>query len=511
MMLRREVNEACNVAIHPDEMSSNASIAPGRSASAASLEQPSPLISDERHFHYVRRRLINAVALATSDIVALSLALLVAGGLRLLWLGDPLIPAQTALLLPVWICGSLLMHLLPSWGLGLVEELRRLTLLNLLAFAGLALMLFLSKQTETVSRLTLTATFAISLPLVPYMRLHVKRLLIRRKIWGLPTVVYGTGDAARRVVRLLRAEQSAGFAPICVLNDDTSRWGTRIENVPVLGGMNLTVRHAPAAILTMPDASRQRLVDLLEGPLASYRTVLLIPDLFEMPSLWVKPRDLHGVLGIEIPSNLTSPLARYTKRATDLFLVLLTALVWVPICAVIAGLIYLEDRQSPFFMQERIGQNGRPLKTWKFRTMHVDAERLLHRALVEDEKLRQEWEEHYKLRHDPRVTRIGRWLRRLSLDELPQLVNVLRGEMSLVGPRPLPSYHHDVLPTRMRDLRERVRPGLTGLWQTSGRSDTGTEGMKIWDAYYVRNWSLWLDMVVLFRTVRTVVKGTGAY
>lgn len=492
-------------------MSSSASIAPGYSVSATPSVRPASLISNERHFHYARRRLINAVVLGTSDIVALSLALFVAGGLRLLWLGDPLIPAQSALLLPLWMCGSMLMHLLPSWGLGIVEELRRLTLLNLLVFTGLTSVLFLSKQAEDVSRLTLTAAFAISLPLVPYLRLRTKRLLMHRKMWGLPTVVYGTGDAAKRVVRLLRVEQGIGFIPICILDDDSSSWGTRVENVPVLGEMDLTVRHAPAAILAMPNASRQRLVDLLEGPLISYRTVLLIPNLFEVPSLWVKPRDLHGVLGLEIPSNLTSPLARHTKRAADLFLVLLTALFWVPVCAVIAGLIYLEDRQSPFFVQERIGQNGRPLKTWKFRTMHVDAEELLHRALVEDEELRQEWEEHYKLRHDPRVTRVGRWLRRLSLDELPQLVNVLRGEMSLVGPRPLPSYHHDVLPARMRDLRERVRPGLTGLWQTSGRSDTGTEGMKIWDAYYVRNWSLWLDMVVLFRTVRTVVKGTGAY
>lgn len=469
------------------------------------------LVSNERHLRYAQRRLINAVALAVVDSVSLGLALLGAGTLQVFWQGTPLIPSWSAVLLPIWICGALLMRLLPSWGLGAVEELRRLTLLNVLVFTVLASVLFVLKQSESVSRLTLLATFGLALPLTPYLRLHAKRILVRHRLWGLPTVVYGTSEATERVVRLLKAEQGVGFWPVGVLIDDPSRWGTRVEGVAVLGDTQTTVRHVPAAILATNRTDRAITVDLLEGPLASYRTVLLIPDLFDVPSLWVKPRDLHGVLGIEIPSNLTSPVARHLKRTADLLLVLLTAPIWIPVCLFLAGLIYLEDRHSPFFVQERVGQGGRAFKTWKFRTMVVDAERALSDALAGNAVLRQEWKENYKLRVDPRVTLTGRWLRRLSLDELPQLVNVLAGEMSLVGPRPLPPYHHDEIPDRERDLRERVRPGLTGLWQVSGRSDAGTAGMKLWDAYYVRNWSLWLDIVVLFRTVRTVVHGTGAY
>ena len=143
--------------------------------------------------------------------------------------------------------------------------------------------------------------------------------------------------------------------------------------------------------------------------------------------------------------------------------------------------------------------------------MIANAEELLQHKLDEDPALRDEWDSQHKLKDDPRITRIGSFLRRSSLDELPQLINVLRREMSLVGPRPLPRYHHAALPVRVRDLREKVLPGVTGLWQVSGRSETGTQGMERWDSYYVRNWSVWLDIVILVRTVRTVVSGRGAY
>jgi lipopolysaccharide/colanic/teichoic acid biosynthesis glycosyltransferase len=143
--------------------------------------------------------------------------------------------------------------------------------------------------------------------------------------------------------------------------------------------------------------------------------------------------------------------------------------------------------------------------------MHPNAEAILQKRLRDDPEMRAEWEANFKLRNDPRITLIGRLLRRTSLDELPQFINILRGEMSLVGPRPLPRYHHDELPDRARELRERARPGMTGLWQVSGRSEAGHAGMPKWDTYYVRNWSVWLDIVIFVRTVRTVVSAKGAY
>ena len=140
-----------------------------------------------------------------------------------------------------------------------------------------------------------------------------------------------------------------------------------------------------------------------------------------------------------------------------------------------------------------------------------NAEAVLARHLAADAQLRAEWEAHCKLKHDPRITAVGRFLRRTSLDELPQLFNVIAGNMALVGPRPLPAYHEEKLPARLREVRHRVRPGITGLWQVSGRSNAGNAGLERWDQYYVRNWSIWLDIVILVRTIRAVFRADGAY
>lgn len=460
---------------------------------------------------YSWRRLHNVLMLAGGDTLALTLALLAAGAVRLWWFGEPLIPAWSWYILPVWWGGTTLMHLLPSWGLGPVEELRRLTALLFFVFASAAVVLFLSQQADSVSRLTLTLGLCISLLTVPLIRLRVKRLLIAFGLWGVPTVIYGAGQTGTEVVRFLQKEKGLGYTPVGVFDDDPALQNKRFEDVRVLGGTNLVVSQASVAILAMPSISRTRLIELLEGPLSHYRTVLVIPDLFDAPSLWVRPRDLNGMLGLEINSNLESPFARFTKRAVDVALVVAFAPYWLLLCAILALLIWLEDGEHPLFLQERVGRQGRVFKTWKFRTMVPNAEEVLRQKLVEDALLRKEWETFYKLKNDPRITRVGGFLRHFSLDELPQLVNVLRGEMSLVGPRPLPPYHHEELSSRVRDLRSRVRPGVTGLWQVSGRSDAGTEGMEQWDPYYVRNWSLWLDIVILIRTARTVIGGSGAY
>lgn len=143
--------------------------------------------------------------------------------------------------------------------------------------------------------------------------------------------------------------------------------------------------------------------------------------------------------------------------------------------------------------------------------MHKNAEALLQKTLDDDTLLKTEWENNFKLVNDPRITKMGRWLRKSSLDELPQIINVIKADMSLVGPRPLPTYHHGSLSSTTKKLRQKVRPGITGLWQVSGRSSSGNEGIEKWDTYYVRNWSIWLDIVIIIRTIKTVFHGKGAY
>jgi Undecaprenyl-phosphate galactose phosphotransferase WbaP len=406
-------------------------------------------------------------------------------------------------------------RLLPGWGLGAVEELRRTVLVLLGGFVSVAVMVWMagpeSPALAESSRLTLVLAGAFALLFVPLSRTAAKRFLVERDLWGVPVAVYGAGRAGALIVRRLQEEPGMGYKPLAVFDDDADRWGDYLDTVPVVGGTNRVLQACGAAVLAMPEASAERRFELLEGPLACYRNVVVISDLVDAPSVWVRPRDLAGVLGLEITSNLTRPLPRFAKRALDLCVTLVTAPIWAPTVAILAAIVRAEDGASPFYRQERVGLDGRRFHVWKLRTMRPDSDRVLREALDTDPAAKVEWESTFKLADDPRVTRAGRFIRASSLDELPQLINVLRGEMSLVGPRPLPGYHHDELVPEVRAVRERVRPGITGLWQVSGRSDTGTAGMERWDPYYVRNWSLWLDAVIVVRTFRAVAARRGAY
>ena len=466
---------------------------------------------EARAFPLMRRTLFNAFAMGIGEAVALVGCLMIGGVIRYFWKGDPMFASWMWILVLAWFVGATLMKLLPGWGLGPVEELRRTCILLVSVFAGTIAMLFWGKQAEQTSRFVLTTGFLLSMPILPLIRTQVKRFLINRGAWGLPTAIYASHEDAPRIIEALREEGGLGYVPTCVFTDDSDRTAHEILGIPIVGRMDQHSNLVPAAILAMPGMTRTRAANILEEKISFYRKVLVIPELLDAPSLWVIPRDLVGMLGLEITSNLLDPFARVVKRTFDLTLVTFTAPLWLPLCLVLSLLVWVHDRKSPLFLQERVGVKGHLFKTFKFRTMRPDAEEVLARRLRDDEELRQEWESNFKLRDDPRITSIGNFLRRSSLDELPQLLNVIRGDMSLVGPRPLPVYHFEELPDRVKKLRDRVRPGITGLWQVSGRSESGHAGMPKWDTYYVRNWSIWLDLVIFFRTIRAVISRHGAY
>jgi Undecaprenyl-phosphate galactose phosphotransferase WbaP len=224
----------------------------------------------------------------------------------------------------------------------------------------------------------------------------------------------------------------------------------------------------------------------------------------------VEATDLGGILGLEIRHNLLHLPERILKRVLDLLVVAALCPFLVPAFCMIGCLIKLTSRGPLFFGHKRIGQDGRTFKAWKFRTMVHDADAVLRRHLDADPALAEEWRVTHKLRHDPRVTPLGRLLRRASLDELPQVLNVLKGEMSLVGPRPIVALEVEKYGDNY-GLYCRVKPGITGLWQVSGRNNTTYAERVTYDQYYVRNWSVWLDLYILKSTVRTVLTGDGAY
>ncbi|MBI4698956.1 MAG: exopolysaccharide biosynthesis polyprenyl glycosylphosphotransferase [Nitrospirae bacterium] len=214
-------------------------------------------------------------------------------------------------------------------------------------------------------------------------------------------------------------------------------------------------------------------------------------------------------IGLEVKNNLARPVNMIIKKIFDQLVSLVLLLILAVPMLLIALLIRLNSKGPAIFSQKRIGHDGTIFKCYKFRTMYNDAEKKLNELLESDRGIENEWRQYGKLKDDPRITKIGVFLRQTSLDELPQIFNVLKGEMSLVGPRPIPRYEKE----RYKDmfmLCFSVLPGITGLWQASGRSNISYDHRVTLDSWYVRNWNLWLDIVILLKTVRVVLRGDGA-
>jgi len=459
----------------------------------------------------ISRWLINTVSFVAGDLLALSSAFYIAGYMRLFLKGGKMLPEWGIYVSALWVLLSVGAKLSPGWGMGVVESLRRSSLMLFTVYAGTTLFLFLTKTSDTTSRLTLTLAFAIAGVFIPLMRVGVKRMLIRNNLWGMLVVIYGHPQKTERFIDMLRESSGIGYVPIGVfLADDLEL--KELNGVAVLDSGEDPFPFAHAAILLEPSTLRDTRPEFAEKASLNYRHAVIVPELHEdAPSLWMRPRDLGGVAGLEISTNLLDPWSRLLKQTSEVLIVLITLPIVLPLILLLAMLVFLWDFHHPFFRQTRIGANGKPFEMWKFRTMRPDAEEILRHKLETDPDFEEEWNQAFKSKDDPRITRLGRFLRATSLDELPQFLNILRREMSLIGPRPLPEYHDKQLPKTILDLRRKVRPGMTGMWQVSGRSDSGNDGIIRWDAYYVRNWSIWLDVVILVRTVYAVFCRRGAY
>jgi Undecaprenyl-phosphate galactose phosphotransferase WbaP len=458
---------------------------------------------------FERRMWGNGLALAAADVLSVITAVMLAYALRVALYGVMSMPTWLPALAVLWVISGALNGLYPGWGVGTVDEFRRVSrsaaLAVILTLAGAAL----AGVWGDASRFVLILAAGVAVPISLVARHAIHAWLVRLQRWGVPVAVYGTTAAVRRVIRLLKDQPHVGLDPVAAFDDDPRAWGTELDGVPVVGETHLVTPAAPTAVLAVSNGDL--LPKAVSGVLRYYRRVMVLSGLVEHSTLVSRAVDVGGLLALEFRIILASAPARFAKRMLDLALVVAAMPVWLPVVSVSALVVWLEDRDNPLFAQARIGRGGRAITVLKLRTMRPDAEAVLEQALVHDPELRAEWETACKLRRDPRVTRVGRLLRRFSIDELPQLFNVLRGDMALVGPRPLPAYHEERLDSEARDLRAHVRPGVTGLWQVSGRSDSGDDAMEWLDGYYVRNWSLWLDLTVLVRTTVVAIRGTGAY
>jgi Undecaprenyl-phosphate galactose phosphotransferase WbaP len=399
------------------------------------------------------------------------------------------------------------MGLYPGVGLHPVRELRGIVYANSIVYLAIMAGTFLSKTGVLFSRLAFTGAWALSIVLVILFRNLVRSGLARQRWWGIPVVVFGAGQTGRRVVNLLSAHPSMGLKVAVVLDDDPSTHS--------LGSLALAPLIADQyglsyAIVAMPNVGTARLHEILRRYAHRFRHFLVIPKIAELGMLWVSTRELGGVLGLEMSQNLLRAAPRAAKRMVDILLAMIAAVLLAPVLIGVAAIVRMTSRGPVFYSQPRIGKNRRVFRAWKFRTMMCGADGLLEAYFERNPARRAEWRANRKLRDDPRLTPVGRFLRQFSLDELPQLWNVFVGQMSLAGPRPIAAdelarYGEEI------ELYTKVLPGITGLWQVSGRNDTTYEERVRLDEYYVRNWSVWMDLWILGRTLRCVITRRGAY
>ena len=387
------------------------------------------------------------------------------------------------------------------------RELKALSLAITLAFTGLMILIFATRSGDAMSRLAVFGAWLLSLIAAPVARGLLRRRCCRRSWWSSPLVVLGT-EKADELRANFEKHPGRGLRIVAQLDAASNELHPQLAD--------LARQHPNAFILLLPDAlalhgASGALSLLLTELSRHFKGVLLLPGLIADNSfMWLAPRDLGNSTALLVRYNLYDRRMILLKRMLDLGLIAICACLMLPLCLLIALAIMLDSPGVPIFFQERIGRNGMRFKVCKFRTMVHDADAFLQAALAEDPALRREWERDHKLKRDPRVTRVGAILRKTSLDELPQLWNVIKGDMSLVGPRPIVEDEIEKYGPVFEEYL-RVRPGLTGLWQISGRNDTAYGERVRLDQYYVSNWSVWFDIWILARTIPVVVFGQGAY
>jgi Undecaprenyl-phosphate galactose phosphotransferase WbaP len=349
---------------------------------------------------------------------------------------------------------------------------------------------------------------------LPVCRGLSRVLVARTQWWRRPAVVLGTDPLAASVVDTLDRWPELGLRPVALLRAGADAPIPASGGPPVLGDFTaapaLALRHGIRhAVLAAPDVAPERRARLLSRYAQYFDQVMDVSDAHRGQVLWQLKYCSEGLVGTEVRHYALRRSERAVKRAIDLIGAGLALVLGAPLMAAAALLVRLDSPGPVFFRQQRMGRDGRCFPVLKFRTMHVDADERLEQILRQDPERREQYERYHKLTDDPRVTRIGRLLRRYSIDELPQLINVLRGEMSLVGPR---AYMPRELPKmkRLNPVVLQTPPGITGLWQVSGRNAVSFERRVDLDVHYILNWSPWLDLYLLVRTLPVVLTGQGA-
>jgi len=400
--------------------------------------------------------------------------------------------------------------LYPPIGVSFWEEMKGLIKGDTIAFIVVIILTFITRTSIHFSRPVIFMAFVLSLIVVPLLRRVARSFLRGIGLWSKGVVLVGTNPAIDQVMCNLRKHPDWGLNPAGVI---VPAGGAAPEGLEILGTIERMEEmrlSSDEVIVAMPELSRERLAEIVEKSASLAPVVKVVPDLYGLASAGVQTHDLDGMLLLEMEDRLARTRNRVVKRAFDITVSLVSLVLLLPIFLLVAAIIKLDSRGPVFFGHKRIGKGGKPFKCYKFRTMVSNAQEVLEQLLTSDPEARLQWEKDFKLKNDPRITKIGMFLRKTSLDELPQLWNVLKGEMSLVGPRPIISEEVEKYGVKSRYFFK-VTPGITGLWQVSGRNDIDYDERVMLDEYYAKNWSLWLDIEIIIRTFGAVLRRQGAY
>lgn len=382
--------------------------------------------------------------------------------------------------------------------------------------AALVFVLYVAQIAARTSRFFVLLFAVLVFLFIAILRYATKKYLIKKQLLQIPVLIIGAGKTAELLAQAINSDVGMGYKIVGLLEDNKVQHGI-LDRYPVLGGFTdaekVIIQTGVKRVFIAAPGLRDEALGLLIyriQPLAE--NIGVIPNFVGIPTGGLEIESLFNekLVLLRLKNNLARPFNRMLKTVFDYTLTIIGTIAISPILVFIAIWIYKDSPGPVIFKHIRIGKDGKPFPCYKFRSMCVDAKEKLAELLANDPAAREEWERDFKLKNDPRITKSGAFLRKTSLDELPQIFNVLKGEMSLVGPRPIIQDELERYGEYVGDYLM-VKPGITGMWQVSGRSDIEYRERVLLDSWYVRNWSVWIDIVMLFKTFAVVAMRKGAY
>ncbi|MBR5645803.1 MAG: undecaprenyl-phosphate galactose phosphotransferase WbaP [Treponema sp.] len=344
--------------------------------------------------------------------------------------------------------------------------------------------------------------------LLPACREIAKTIVCKYKWFGVPCVIYSTNGSANEVVDKLINNKYLGYNPAIII-DSGIKTESEYKGIPVIPKNKQNIEEVIHSIKIKNAIFCQYKGDINEI-MNNYRYTISIPTSKTSFTSTQHIKDIAGIIGFASTHNLTFKTNHLIKRVCDISLIIIFLPLLIPVFLILSLLVKLTSKGPVFYGHKRIGKNGKEFKCWKFRSMNINSEQMLEQILKTDPVRAAEWKKEHKFQDDPRITKFGKFLRKTSLDELPQLLNILAGQMSFIGPRPVTKEETELYNIH-KDYVLSVLPGLSGMWQISGRSDSSYDERIQYDIYYIQNWSIWLDIWILIKTVWIVISRKGAY